>query len=105
MAKKIIYEKLMEFGGGVHRKGFEYVVSAINTYINKPNIPTMELYDNIALENNDTCSRVERAIRYFIEKLMVEGNQDKIMELHLRNNSPTSTEFLRAFALYIKLND
>lgn len=107
MNKKIIYEELLKLEGGVHRKGFELTASAIEKVYNNSVIGTINLYDKLAEEFNDTRMRVERAIRYYIECIFTEGNKQEIEKFRMKVGAkgiPTCTEFLRAFALYLKMN-
>lgn len=105
MNREIIYDEVLKLEGGVHRKGFEYIVSGIEKLYNEPNLKMMALYREIAKENNDTPSAVERAIRYYIQKCMIEGNKEEINKLRLKikqSGNPIITEFLKAFTLYLK---
>lgn len=108
MTKKIIYEELLKLKGGVHTKGFEYIVSAVNELYNNPSIGTIALYDLIAKEHNDTRARVERVIRYYIHKCIIpNGDEKEIAKLNLTNSKtgvPTVSEFLKAFTIYLKIN-
>lgn len=107
MNKKIIYEEVLKLGAGAYRKGFELLVSALDEVINNPTLGTIELYDKLAAEFNDTRSRVERGLRYYIECIMTEGNQEEVSKLILKcskSGIPTVTEFIKVFALYLKLN-
>lgn len=64
-----IKKYLIEKGVKPHLKGFDYLVTSIALCTNKKylwNI-TRELYPEIAKRNDDTPSRVERAIRHAIE--------------------------------------
>lgn len=106
MNKKIIYEEVIKLGGGVHRKGFEYVVSGVEKLYNNPHIGTIKLYNDIAKEFNDTPSRVERAIRYYVQMCMIEGDKEKLKMLNMKTNktgNPVVTEFLRAITIYLKI--
>ena len=108
MDKKIIYEELLKLRGGVDCKGFEYIVSGIEKFYHDTNLRTIEVYDAIATEYNDTRSRVERAIRHYVSKCMLVGNKEEInkLNMNIRNTGcPTNTEFLKAFALYLKINN
>ncbi len=56
-------------------KGFEYLNQAIQVY--EPGMQITKLYEQIVKCNNDTPSRVERAIRHAISKIdigMTNGN-------------------------------
>ena len=56
MDRKLIYEEVLKLEAGVHRKGFEMLVSAIEKVLNNPTIGTIKLYDEIAKDFNDTIS-------------------------------------------------
>lgn len=105
--KKIIYNELMKLKGGIQRKGFEYIVSAIQLIYANPQMGTIKLYCTIANEFNDTPERVERSMRYYLQCLMREGDKKEIDKLNLALNKhgvPKVTEFLKAFAVYLKIN-
>ena len=107
MDKKIIYEEVLKLEGGVHRKGFEYVVSAIEKLCNNSTLGTIAIYDELAKEFNDTRSRVERSIRYYITCIFDKGNEKELEKFKMKigkTGQPCSTEFLRAIALYLKIN-
>lgn len=107
MNKKIIYEEVLKLGAGTHRKGFELIVRATEKVISNPTIGTINLYNELAKEFNDTSSRVERGLRYYVECIMHEGNKDEVSKLILKvgeRGVPTVTEFIRVFALYLKMN-
>ena len=107
MDKKVIYEEVLKLGGGTHRKGFELVVSAIERVMNNSKIGTIDLYYDLAKEFNDTYTRVERGLRYYISCIMSDGDLKEISKLHLKVGKagvPTVTEFIRTMSLYLKLN-
>ena len=107
MNKKIIYEEVLKLDGGVRNKGFEYLVQGIEEVYNNPNIGTIELYYKLADMNNDDRYKVERAIRYYIEMIFKKGNKQEIDKFNMklnRNGIPIPTEFLKAFAVYLKIN-
>lgn len=76
MEKKII-EKLLSIGVLPHTKGFGYLKRAIEiTITNNYKLPEMtkDVYPKIAEENNDTCTRVERACRHARSKAKAPFN-------------------------------
>lgn len=107
MNKKIIYEEVLKLGAGTRRKGFELIVRATEKVISNPTMGTIKLYNELAKEFNDTSSRVERSLRYYIECIMREGDENEVSKLILnvgKSGLPTVTEFIRVFALYLKMN-
>ena len=107
MDKKIIYQEVQKLQGGVHRKGFELLVSATELVIESPLMGTIKLYHTLAKEFNDTPSRVERALRYYVQCIMTDGNHEQVSKLNIKFNKRGTvivTEFVRAFALYLKMN-
>ena len=107
MDKKIIYEEVLKLEGGTHRKGFELLVAAIEKIINNPIMKTIDLYNELAKEFNDTWVRVERGLRYYIQCIILEGNKTEINKLKFRSGKtgiPNTTDFIKTFALYLKMN-
>lgn len=107
MDKKIIYNEVLKFGAGTYRKGFELMVNAIEKIIANPNMKTIKLYEELAKEFNDTVSRVERGLRYYVECIMLEGNKDELSKITFKvgkRGVPNVTEFVKVMALNIKLN-
>ena len=90
---------LIESGVYPNLKGFNYIIKAVELVMENPQIKiTKELYPKIAKLNNDSCTRVERAIRHVVT--------DKIPSRKYRdiglNKSPNNGEFIHYFALKIK---
>ena len=107
MDKKIIYREVLKLKAGTHRKGFELMVSAIEKVLNEPTLGTIKLYNTLADEFNDTPSRVERALRYYVECIILYGDDDEISKLMLtfgKTGFPTVTDFIKSFAVYLKIN-
>lgn len=107
MNKRIIYTELLKLGGGVHKKGFELIIAAAEKLCKNPNIKTMTLYYDLANEFNDTKDRVERAIRYYIEGIFANGNENEVRKFNMKlgkTGVPTCTEFLKSFVLYLRMN-
>lgn len=59
-------EKLLSLGIPADISGFEYLNDAIDTY--KPLMGKIDLYERIAEKHDTEASRVERCMRYAIEK-------------------------------------
>ena len=107
MDKKIIYGEVLKFGAGTNKKGFELLVSAVEKVIENPTIRTIELYDAVAEDFDDTRSRVERALRHYIECIVLDGDEDEVSKIKFtlsKTGLPTNTDFIKAFAVYLKLN-
>ncbi len=67
--------KLLKLNIPADIKGFTLLNQAIQTY--EPGMQIMELYRQLAEDNNDTLSRVERAMRHALSKTgigMTTGN-------------------------------
>ena len=109
----VAIERILNQIGMPHNlKGYHYIVSAIKKCIEDRkilNCVTKVLYVEIAKENNDTVSRVERAIRHAIEVTWQRGNLDFTFQLFgysvdNRKGKPTNSEFIALICDYIKLN-
>ena len=100
-----------EVGVPAHIKGYQFLRDAIIMAINDMEILnsiTKVLYPTIAMKNNTTPSRVERAIRHAIEVAWNRGKMDTIDALfgYTINNGkgkPTNSEFIALIADKIRL--
>jgi len=94
-----------------HIKGYKFLRDAITLVVNKPeylNAVTKELYPTIALMNNTTPSRVERAIRHAIELAWNRGRIETLEALFgytIKNDrgKPTNSEFIAIIADKLRL--
>ena len=92
-------------------KGYIYLVSAIDKCISersKLNQVVNVLYKEIADENSDTVSRVERAIRHAIEVSWNRGNTSAINKIFgytvvAEKGRPTNSEFIALVADFISI--
>ena len=92
-------------------KGYIYLVSAIDKCISersKLNQVAKVLYKEIADENSDTVSRVERAIRHAIEVSWNRGNTSAINKIFgytvvAEKGRPTNSEFIALVADFISI--
>lgn len=108
-----IQETLNQIGVPHNVKGYMYLVSAIDKCISdrsKLNQVTKVLYKEIADENSDTVSRVERAIRHAIESswCIGKGNVNVINSIFgytisSEKGKPTNSEFIALLADFISL--
>jgi len=100
-----------EIGVPAHIKGYKFLRDAITLVVNKPeylNAVTKELYPTIALMNNTTPSRVERAIRHAIELAWNRGRIETLEALFgytIKNDrgKPTNSEFIAIIADKLRL--
>ena len=87
-------------------KGFHFLRDAVKMSIESPEIInsiTKKLYPQIALKNDTTSSKVERAIRHAIEVAWSRGRIDSInslfgIKVYRENEKPTNGEFIALLA-------
>jgi len=100
-----------EVGVPAHIKGYQFLRDAITLVVTKPEIlsaVTKELYPTIAMMNNTTPSRVERAIRHAIELAWNRGRIETLESLFgytVKNDKgkPTNSEFIAIIADKLRL--
>ena len=106
-----IQTTLNQIGVSHSLKGYVYLVSAIDKCISergKLNQVIKVLYKEIADENSDTVSRVERAIRHAIEVSWNRGNTSVINKIFgytvvAEKGRPTNSEFIALVADFISI--
>ena len=108
--KGIAIRKTLDQIGVKHSlKGHRYMISAIEKGLDdrsKLDRITKTLYVEIALENNDTWTRVERAIRHAIEIAWKNGNLGIINKIFgytvsVEKGKPTNSEFIALLTDFI----
>ena len=100
-----------EIGVPAHIKGYKFLRDAITLVVNKPeylNAVTKELYPTVAIMNNTTPSRVERAIRHAIELSWNRGRIETLESLFgytIKNErgKPTNSEFIAIISDKLRL--
>ncbi len=111
--KSIAIRKVLDQIGVKHSlKGHRYIISAIEKALddrNKLNRITKTLYIEISQENNDTPSRVERAIRHAIEVTWTGGNPVAINKIFgytvsAAKGKPTNSELIALLTDFIDFN-
>lgn len=109
---KIAIQKTLDQIGMPHRlKGYLYFISAIEKCIEdrtKLNHIVKGLYAEIAQENNDTVSRVERTLRHAIEVSWTRGNTEVFQRLFSytvdsEKGKPTNSEFIAYITDFVSL--
>ena len=109
MTEKIIYEELTKLGGSVSVKGFDYSIAGIRLLLDDINMPITNLYVDVAIEKNTTSSRVERAIRQYIESIFkLSNNKDNYKHINFKlnkNGFPRNSEFLKSIVYYLKFKE
>ena len=106
-----ITNMIHEVGVPAHIKGYQFLRDAITLAVNKPEIlsaVTKELYPTIAMMNDTTPSRVERAIRHAIELAWNRGRIETLESLFgytVKNDKgkPTNSEFIAIIADKLRL--
>lgn len=106
-----IVSLIHEIGIPSHIMGYQYLTDAIQmTLQNRDaiNSITKILYPDIAMKNNTTSSRVERAIRHAIEIAFTRGNNEFIVSLfgysiNPNTGKPTNSEFIAVTSDYLRM--
>lgn len=106
-----VSEILREIGVPAHIKGYGYLRQAIIMSVGNPdmiNNITKLLYPDIARDNGDTPSRVERAMRHALEVSWRRGNVETIEKMFgytvdSGKDKPTNSEFIAMIADRIRL--
>lgn len=98
---KAIHTALTQMSMPHNLAGYGYIVTAIKKCIedrNKLFCVTKGLYEEIAKENNDTASRVNRSISYSIGACWERGDMNKFSKIFGGKNNqcrkPKSLEFI-----------
>lgn len=104
-----IADIIKKIGISTNIVGYKYIIDAVNICIkdiNQINLMTKNLYPKIAEHFNTSSCRVERGIRYAIEKGWKEGNidfQEKIFGniISAYKGKPTNSQFIATLVEYI----
>ena len=111
--KSVAVRKTLDQMGMKHSvKGFLYVISAVEKCLedrNKINQIVKGLYTEIAGENNDVVSRVERAIRHAIEVTWLHGNPNVFNKIFgytvsSAKSRPSNKEFISLVTDFVAMN-
>jgi len=102
---------IQKMGVPAHVKGYQYLRDAILAVIEDPDLigrVTRELYPKIAVMNNTSPTRVERAIRHAIELAWDRGNMEYINRIfgytiNIERGKPTNSEFIALIADKLKM--
>ncbi|MBC8062099.1 MAG: sporulation transcription factor Spo0A [Clostridiaceae bacterium] len=106
-----ITDIMHQLGVPAHIKGYKFLREAIQMVVKDVDLlsaVTKELYPSIAIKNNTTPSRVERAIRHGIEVASSRGDVDIIYNLFGYRISggkakPTNSEFIAMISDKLRL--
>ncbi|MBQ8562281.1 MAG: sporulation transcription factor Spo0A [Firmicutes bacterium] len=106
-----ITNMIHEVGVPAHIKGYQFLRDAITLVVTRPEILgciTKELYPTIAMMNNTTPSRVERAIRHAIELAWNRGRIETLEALFgytikHEKGKPTNSEFIAIISDKLRL--
>lgn len=111
--KSVAIRKTLDQIGVKHSlKGYGYIISAIEKALDdrsKLDRITKGLYVEIALENRDAWTRVERSIRHAIEVAWENGNTKVINKIFgytvsAAKGKPTNSEFIALVTDFVSLN-
>lgn len=96
-------DALLEMGMPVNIKGFHYIVTAMCLFEHEGwrCVKTTTLYQKIAEINNETASRVERAIRHAFSVVITKGHLETV-EKYLSFHNTTNGNLLHVFYLRLK---
>lgn len=108
--EEIVHQFLFELGADPSLMGYKYTIYGILQIAMHPNLIdslTYGFYPKVAIQFDTTPSRVERAIRHFIEMLWQRGDMDALEKyfgaaLLTDDGKPTSGRFLARSALIIR---
>ncbi len=106
-----ITEILRDIGVPAHIRGYAFMRESIMLSVHNAdvlNYITKGLYPEIAIKNNTTASRVERAIRHAIEVAWSRGSYDQKEKLFgytidANRGKPTNSEFIALIADKLRL--
>ena len=107
----IVTNIIHEVGVPAHIKGYQYLRDSILMAVHNMDILnsiTKQLYPAIAMRNQTTASRVERAIRHAIEVAWNRGKMEAIdrffgYTINAGKGKPTNSEFIAMIADKIRL--
>ncbi len=102
----MVTDMLRMIGVPAHIKGYRFLRDSIIMVVNNPdliNAVTKVLYPDIAMQNDTTASRVERAIRHAIEVAWDRGDIEILnyyfgSTVHSLRGKPTNSEFIAMLA-------
>lgn len=108
--EETVHQFLFELGADPSLIGYKYAAYGILQIAMHPNLIdsiTHGFYPKVAIQFDTTPSRVERAIRHFIEMLWQRGDMDELEKhfgasLLTDDGKPTSGRFLARSALIIR---
>lgn len=93
--RELVENMLLEVGIFPNLVGFVYIPEAITMLIKEPRIKIVAMYEIIAKRHHVSMSRVERGIRYAVQKC----NHDKFVDM---GKDISNSEFLYYIALQIE---
>lgn len=104
----VVSDVLKELGVSPALKGYHYARYAICMILeNGDSVTFTKLYNNVAEEFNSTYSKVERCIRFVVDKMMLRGDHDLITKIfgHCASKSTgrlTNSQFVFGIVDYIR---
>ena len=111
ITEKTISKKLRQIGMPVSTKGFVYIKTAVNLIESDENYIyaiTKRLYPDIAEKHNTKPQRVERAIRYAIDRVFINDVIDSFRPsgfVRGRSGKMTNGDFLGAMYECLKYEE
>ncbi len=105
-----IHKSLIDLGMPTHILGFEYARDAVDLILSDKQYRyciTKRLYPAVALKNDTTPVRVEKAIRHAIELCMTRAEPHALAayfggSISPEKGKPTNAEFLSTLALHLE---
>jgi two-component system response regulator (stage 0 sporulation protein A) len=110
--KKEINKILLNMGVATNTKGFKYLLDSIYIVYNDNEFLSQMIkgvYYKIVDKYNDTYNGVERAMRYSVEKVFLNGNLELIDEIFgysisQYKHKPSNSQFISAIVNYLDFN-
>lgn len=113
--KALIEDRLISLGIRPNLSGFNALVEMIGLWMREQDenreLPRIcELYENIAFKNDTYVPRVERSVRWAVEKMYESLDDNKISEYFgpspkKRDGTVTNAEFVATVALLVRRDE
>ena len=104
--KKSILDTFEKLGADYSLSGYKYICEAVDMLCETSQpFPICQLYALVGVKFNTTGSRVERAIRHFIDRAISYGNVEfihSIINFPGHKYKPTNSQFICGIVEYIR---
>lgn len=110
--KQFIMDELFKMGMPANYNGFAYLLDCIELAENDLDnglVPIVQTYCKVADMHNSTHTRVERNIRFCIDRIWKSGNMEYITSIFHNGYNPlkgrpTNGEFIARMAYHVRMN-